>query len=86
MTFCTLWAQIERQKSFGAAAERIRAGGLDAQPVARVHFRRSEHSAAITTDMRVNCRGTYFNVVSPPQDLEGRNRTLSIMVTQSAPT
>lgn len=88
--YCTAWAKIERQTSFGAAAERIRAGALDAQPPARVHVRYNAETAAITTAMRIvltkGAITTYFNVAGPPQDIDGRGRILSIMVVQGAPT
>lgn len=84
--YCTVWVKIERQTSFSAAAERVRAGAVDSQPVARVHLRASATSKGITTDMRIKHGDIYFNVATPPQDIEGRNRILSIMVTQGAPT
>ena len=87
---CSCWAKIERQTSFGAAAERIMAGALAAQPPARVHVRRNELTAAITTGMRIvqtlGSVTTYYNVAAPPQDIEGRNRMLAIMVVQGQPT
>lgn len=84
--FAELWAWVERQTSFRAAAERLSAGAVGSQPFARVHVRASATTRAITTDMRIVHGATYFNVVSPPQDIEGDNRILSIMVTQDAPT
>lgn len=84
--YAELWAKIERQNSFRAAAEQITAGAVASQPFARVHVRASETTKAITTDMRIVHGTTFFNVVSPPQDMEGVNRILTIMVTQDAPT
>jgi len=86
---CTIWAQIEAQRSFQAGAERIRAGASDGQVPVRIHFRRSALTAAITTAMRIRQGAAapyrYYNVTTPPQDLVGDNRILSVMAALNAP-
>lgn len=86
---CEVWAFIEPQRSFQAGAERVRGGVSDGIVPVRVHVRRSALTLAVTTAMRIR-QGSgpdarFYNITTPPQDLDGTRQFLSVMAGLNAP-